>query len=166
MRLLAGALPAMVRLADTMAGERPEAIMAIVQFNTLCAAAIAATMITVSPAWAAVWMISTVASCAPAGDPICPSPRLQWGQEVFPKTDSGLAIWSRNGSERTTVTRSIGRIRSAAKVAGALVASARGRPEGDAEATCRCGAPYATLAADLTGLVDRVTVVRSNRFQP
>jgi hypothetical protein len=126
MRLLAGALPAMVRLADTMAGERPEAIMAIVQFNTLCAAAIAATT----------------------------------------KTDSGLAIWSRNGSERTTVTRSIGRIRSAAKVAGALVASARGRPEGDAEATCRCGAPYATLAADLTGLVDRVTVVRSNRFQP
>jgi hypothetical protein len=40
----------MVLLSDTMAGGRMEAIMAIVRFNTLCAAAVVATMITVSPA--------------------------------------------------------------------------------------------------------------------
>ena len=40
----------MVRLSDTMAGGRMEAIMAIGQFNTLCAAAVVAMMITVLPA--------------------------------------------------------------------------------------------------------------------
>ena len=50
----------------------------------------------------------------------CPSwrsllpPRLQWwGRQIFPKTEPRFAIWSNNGSERTTVTWATRPVKSA-----------------------------------------------------
>jgi hypothetical protein len=82
--------------------------MAIGRFNILWAAAVVATMITVSPTAAA--RATVKGEYSQVGDPLLLPTCLRWcrARRIFPKTsgESRFAIWSNGGSERTTVTRS------------------------------------------------------------